>query len=75
MATSSGGSGRAFPSSAHAAFKRAMQGFKNGLGNEKLYSEILATTSVGQVYDLTDKFGLRIAIWAQRRMSSISEGS
>jgi hypothetical protein len=55
MATSSGASDQAFPSSAHAAFKRAMQGFKNGLGNEKLYSEILATNSAEQVYDLAEK--------------------
>ncbi|SPO06913.1 related to NACHT domain protein [Cephalotrichum gorgonifer] len=42
------------PDPAEAAFNKAIREFKIGLKNEALYSEILATTSADQVYDLTD---------------------
>jgi hypothetical protein len=38
-----------------AAFKSAIQDFRAKLKNEDLYRQILQTTSVDQVYDLTDK--------------------
>ncbi len=44
-----------FPDSAPEAFKIAIQSFKGALKNDKLYTEILQTTSIEQVYDLTDK--------------------
>lgn len=37
------------------AFKAAIQDFRNKLKNDNLYQQILDTTSVEQVYDLTDK--------------------
>ncbi|KAM0551841.1 hypothetical protein ACHAPJ_008177 [Fusarium lateritium] len=40
---------------AQAAFNKAIHDFKLGLKDPTLYSEILATTSIDQVYDLTDK--------------------
>jgi hypothetical protein len=43
-----------FPDSASMAFKVAIQNFKNALKNDNLYNEILQTTSIEQVYDLTD---------------------
>jgi hypothetical protein len=48
------GSGR--PSGpAQAAFTTAMTTFRATLDDESLYQEILSTTSIDQVYDLTDK--------------------
>ena len=44
-----------FPDSAQDAFKNAIQSFKNALKDDKLYAEILQTTSIEQVYDLTDQ--------------------
>jgi len=44
-----------FPDSATDAFKIAIQNFKKALKDDKVYAEILQTTSVEQVYDLTDK--------------------
>ena len=43
------------PDPASAAFSKAIREFRANLKNEALYSEILATTSADQVYDLTDK--------------------
>ncbi|KAJ4246539.1 hypothetical protein NW762_013480 [Fusarium torreyae] len=40
---------------AQAAFNKAIREFKSGLKDPALYSEILATTSIDQVYDLTDQ--------------------
>jgi hypothetical protein len=40
---------------AQAAFNKAMRDFRSRLKDENLYKEILATTSVDQVYDLTDR--------------------
>jgi hypothetical protein len=40
---------------AHEAFDRAMREFKSHLDDDSLYSEILQTTSIQQVYDATDK--------------------
>ncbi|RSM08743.1 hypothetical protein CEP52_004493 [Fusarium oligoseptatum] len=40
---------------AQAAFNKAIRQFKAGLKDQALYSQILATTSIDQVYDLTDK--------------------
>jgi hypothetical protein len=37
------------------AFEAAIQDFKSNLQNDVLFSEILKTTSVDQVYDATDK--------------------
>jgi hypothetical protein len=42
----------------HEAFDRAMREFKSGLDDDSLYSEILQTTSIEQVYDATDKLQL-----------------
>jgi len=44
-----------FPSCASPAFRTAMRAFRTALGDEALYTEILRTTSIDQVYDLTDK--------------------
>ncbi|RSL54227.1 hypothetical protein CEP54_010009 [Fusarium duplospermum] len=43
------------PDPAQAAFNKAIRQFRAGLKDQALYSQILATTSVNQVYDLTDK--------------------
>ncbi|KAF5667794.1 NACHT domain-containing protein [Fusarium heterosporum] len=43
------------PDPAQAAFNKAIREFKTGLNNPALYTEILATTSIDQVYDLTDQ--------------------
>ncbi|KAF4995233.1 hypothetical protein FGRMN_5264 [Fusarium graminum] len=40
---------------AQAASNKAIREFKTGLNNPALYAEILATTSIDQVYDLTDQ--------------------
>jgi hypothetical protein len=39
----------------HTAFQSVISDFKQKLANDNLYSEILKTTSIDQVYDLTDK--------------------
>lgn len=43
------------PDPAQAAFNKAIREFKKGLKDQALYSQILATTSIDQVYDLTDQ--------------------
>ncbi|KAF7556261.1 hypothetical protein G7Z17_g1538 [Cylindrodendrum hubeiense] len=43
------------PSPAQTAFNKAIREFKAGLKDQALYSQILATTSIDQVYDLTDQ--------------------
>ncbi|KAM0344160.1 hypothetical protein ACHAPU_007882 [Fusarium lateritium] len=43
------------PDPAQGAFNKAIREFKTGLNNPTLYSQILATTSIDQVYDLTDQ--------------------
>ncbi|KAL6408506.1 NACHT domain protein [Ilyonectria robusta] len=40
---------------AQAAFNKAIREFKKGLKDQALYSQILTTTSIDQVYDLTDQ--------------------
>lgn len=43
------------PDPIQAAFDKALLDFKNGLKDESLYTEILQTTSIEQVYDATDR--------------------
>ncbi|RSL51391.1 hypothetical protein CEP53_008444 [Fusarium sp. AF-6] len=43
------------PDPAQPAFNKAIRQFRAGLKDQALYSQILATTSIDQVYDLTDK--------------------
>ncbi|KAF4430541.1 NACHT domain protein [Fusarium austroafricanum] len=40
---------------AQTAFNKAIREFKTGLKDQALYTDILATTSIDQVYDLTDQ--------------------
>ena len=37
------------------AFERAKRDFRSSLQDDALYDEILQTTSIDQVYDVTDK--------------------
>jgi hypothetical protein len=46
------------PDPAQPAFNKAMREFRAGLKDQALYSQILETTSIDQVYDLTDKLQL-----------------